>query len=316
MFSFKNSRMLSEARAAQRKPVFGLQFLFFFLAFYVTSSASGVIMIVPIIIAFVTDSVFLSAVTEGNILEIIELGNNLIAAKPWIMLISLFATLATIILCIIYCRFIERRSLVSMGFTKNAWLVSYLKGFLIGAVMIFSCAGIAYALGALDFRFAAKIPVLYILAFLIGFILQGMSEEVMLRGYFMMSLSNRCHIVWAVTISSVIFSLLHLGNPGISLLALLNIALFGFFMAIYMLRTDNIWGASAIHSAWNFLQGNFLGIQVSGTGQLPTVATMNPIPGKELLSGGSFGLEGGLIVTAVTLIAIALALLLPKKTQT
>ena len=286
----------------------------YLLVFYVTNAASSVILIIPSIVALVKNPAFLEAVKGGDILAVAELSTTILTEAPWLMLLSLFATLCTTILCIVYCRFLEGRSLASMGFVKKAWFKSYLKGFLIGAIMIFSCAGIAYAFGALDFRFAAKIPVFYILAFLIGFILQGMSEEVMLRGYFMMSMTNRCHVAIAVAVSSVVFSLMHLGNPGIGLLPLLNIALFGGFMAVYMLRTDNIWGAGAIHSAWNFLQGNFLGIQVSGTGHLPTVAIMNPVPGKELLNGGSFGLEGSLIVTAVTLIAIALTLLLPKKT--
>lgn len=310
MFSLKNSRMLTEARGAQRKPKFIFQLLLYLLVFYVTTSASSIILLVPMIFAIFSNPAFMPAVKSGNISEAIAIANEM---PTWLMLLNLFVTLCTTVLCIVYCRYIERRSLASMGFTKKGWLVSYLKGFLIGSIMLFACAGILYAMGALDFSFAKKIPVFYILAFLLGFLVQGMSEEVMTRGYFMMSLSNRCHIAIAVAISSVVFSLMHLGNPGIKPLALLNIALFGCFMAVYMLRTDDIWGASAIHSAWNFMQGNFLGIQVSGTGHLPSVAVMQPMAGKELLNGGNFGIEGGLIVTAVTLLAIALTLFLPKR---
>ena len=137
--------------------------------------------------------------------------------------------------------------------------------------------------------------------------------EVLVRGYFMVSLNNRCRTAVAVVISSVAFSALHLGNPGLSWLALLNLTLFGVFMAVYILRTDDIWGACAIHSAWNFAQGNLLGIRVSGAAQLPTVAIMNPIGEQALFHGGDFGLEGGLIVTLVILAAIALTLFLPQK---
>ena len=42
-------------------------------------------------------------------------------------------------------------------------------------------------------------------------------------------------------------------------------------------------------------------------------AEMEPIADKELLNGGSFGIEGGLIVTAVTALAICLTLFLPRK---
>ena len=148
-----------------------------------------------------------------------------------------------------------------------------------------------------------------------GFVIQGMSEEVLVRGFFMVSLGNRCHTAIAVGISSVAFALLHLANPGISLLALLNLTLFGVFMAVYVLRTDDLWGACAIHSAWNFAQGNLVGIRVSGMAQLPTLAIMNPVGEQSLFHGGAFGLEGGLIVTVVTLAAIVLTLFLPKKAK-
>jgi membrane protease YdiL (CAAX protease family) len=131
----------------------------------------------------------------------------------------------------------------------------------------------------------------------------------------MVSLSNRCHTAVAVGISSVVFALLHLANPGISLLAMVNLTLFGVFMAVYILRTDDLFGACAIHSAWNFAQGNLVGISVSGTAQLPTVAVMNPIGNNALFHGGDFGLEGSLIVTFMLLTVILLTLFLPRKTQ-
>ena len=199
-----------------------------------------------------------------------------------------------------------------MGFRKQGWLLRYVKGYAIGTAMLLLCALVLWLMGDLDFAFAEKLPVLYLLVFFVGFVIQGMSEEVLVRGYFMISLSNRCHTALAVGISSVAFSLLHIFNPGITLLALLNLTLFGVFMAVYILRTDDLLGACAIHSAWNFAQGNLVGIRVSGSAQLPTVAVMNPIGEQTLFHGGDFGLEGGLIVTFVTLAAIALTLFLPQ----
>ena len=147
MFSLKNSQMLTEARAAKRKPKLIFQFLLYLAVFYVTSAASSLILIVPTIVALLTNSAFMDAVTSGNIIDSISLSNELLTNTPWLMLISLFATVCTTVLCIVYCRYIERRSLASMGFMKKAWLVSYLKGFLIGSIMLFACAGILYAMG-------------------------------------------------------------------------------------------------------------------------------------------------------------------------
>ena len=319
MISYKNSNMLIEAREARFKPKAILQILLFLAVFTVGDSIASMILTFPMLFGIFNDQQLLAALTSGDAGSAISTALSVtmsVMGKPWIMLISLFATAATTLICIIYCRKIERRSFASMGFRKQGWLVRYLKGYAIGTVMLLLCALILWIMGDLDFAFAEKIPVFYLLAFFVGFAIQGMSEEVLVRGYFMVSLSNRCHIAAAVGISSVAFSILHLANPGISFLALLNLILFGVFMAVYILRTDDLLGACAIHSAWNFAQGNLVGIKVSGMAQLPSVAVMNPIGEQSLFHGGDFGLEGGLIVTFVLLIAISLTLFLPQKSQT
>lgn len=318
MISWKNNHMLAQAREARFQPKLIIQILLFLAVFTVGNAIASVILTVPTLIAIFSDQELLAALTSGDVASSVSASISAsmsVMEKPWIMLISLFATVATTLSCILYCRKIERRSWDSMGFRKQGWLLRYLKGYAIGTAMLLLCALILWLMGKLDFAFAQKIPVFYLLAFFVGFVIQGMSEEVLVRGYFMVSLNNRCHTALAVGISSVVFAMLHLFNPGISLLALLNLTLFGIFMAVYILRTDDLLGACAIHSAWNFAQGNLVGIRVSGTAQLPTVAIMNPIGEQALFHGGDFGLEGGLIVTFVTLAAIALTLFLPRKAQ-
>lgn len=316
MISLNNNRMLSQAREARFKPKLIVQILLFFLVFAVGNAISSAIVTVPAVISIFRDPELLEALSSGDVEAAVSASMSAsmgILEKPWIMLISLFTTVLVTLACILYCCKIERRPIGSMGFRKPGWLLRYLKGYAIGTAMLLLCVLILWLMGDLDFAFAQNIPALYILAFFVGFVLQGMSEEVLVRGYFMVSLSNSCHTAIAVGISSVVFAMLHLGNPGITALAMLNLTLFGIFMAVYILRTDDLWGACAIHSAWNFAQGNLVGIRVSGMTQLPTVAVMNPIGEQSLFHGGSFGLEGGLIVTFVTLAAILLTLFIPPK---
>lgn len=314
MISCKNNTMLTQARNARFRPNVFVQILLFLAIFIIGNSVASGIVLVPTMIGIFCDPQVLEAIAAGNP-EAAEAAAMLAAEKPWIMLISLFATGVTTLLCFLYCCKIEKRSMASMGFRKRGWSLRYLKGYGIGTAMLLLCALILYLLGQLDFAFAENISVLYILAFFVGFFIQGMSEEVLVRGYFMVSLGNRCYTAIAVGISSVAFAMLHLGNPGITLLAVVNLILFGIFMAVYILRTDDLWGACAIHSAWNFAQGNLIGIRVSGSSLLPTVAVMEPVGELELLHGGAFGLEGGLVVTVMLLAVIALTLFLPQKAQ-
>ena len=74
----------------------------------------------------------------------------------------------------------------------------------------------------------------------------------------------------------------------------------------------------AVHSMWNFAQGNLFGIPVSGLAGLPSPLRAEVTEGgwQTLVSGGDFGLEGGLAVTVVLVVACTIVLLLPtKKTE-
>ena len=63
----------------------------------------------------------------------------------------------------------------------------------------------------------------------------------------------------AVLANSLIFAAMHLGNPNVSTLALVNLTLAGLTFSLLFAYTENIWFVGAAHSAWNFVQGPVLG---------------------------------------------------------
>ena len=86
----------------------------------------------------------------------------------------------------------------------------------------------------------------------------------MTRGWLLQTVTSKLNLSWGIAISSSLFSILHLGNQGVTALSLISIILVGVLMALYMLKTDNIWGVASLHGAWNFTQGNLVGVAVSG----------------------------------------------------
>ena len=140
-----------------------------------------------------------------------------------------------------------------------------------------------------------------------------MGEEVMFRGYLLTSLARKNNIWVAVAFSSLAFALSHAGNANFNVIGFINIALFGFFAAIFTLRRGSIWAISAIHATWNFVQGNIFGFNVSGTAMTDTLLNADHSNFGHIVSGGKFGLEGGLGATVVLLIAILLVLMSPTK---
>lgn len=305
MFIDTKNTMLEQANLARRKPAPVLQALIF-IAVMVTVQVGSVILNV----VFFCVAVLTGSVTDLNMFNLEVVQNN-----DFVMLLSLFACAAEIILPIVYCRCIEGRSFRSMGFSRHGAALAYIKGFALGALMLGAAGGIAYASGTMHFSVSGDAFSPTIFLFLLGFMIQGIGEEVAFRGYFMVSLTNRVSMAAAVGASAVAFSLMHLLNAGINWLAVVNLILFGVFIALYMLRSDNIWGAAALHTAWNFFQGNVLGIQVSGMRMGVSLLTATYTPGDTLINGGEFGLEGGIIVTLILMAALLFDATLWRKRQ-
>ena len=85
-----------------------------------------------------------------------------------------------------------------MGFVKKNALKQYFIGLFIGFLMFSICVGICVVTGTLKYDgIVIGGNVAFVILFFFGFLFQGMNEEVMLRGYFMVSLSNKVPIVAA-----------------------------------------------------------------------------------------------------------------------
>ena len=149
-----------------------------------------------------------------------------------------------------------------------------------------------------------------------GFLVQGFSEEVLCRSYLMVTLARKWPLPVAIFMNTAIFMLMHMSNPGLNLLAMVNIMLFGTFASLYTLRRGSIWGIAAIHGIWNFAQGNIFGISVSGISGSPSILQTTLSENGSFIHGGAFGMEGGFAVTIVlTLGCIALIMGSTKKSE-
>ncbi len=221
------------------------------------------------------------------------------------IIISLFSTFGMIGATMLALRFAFKRELSTAGFTKPFWS-EYGLGLLAGFAVFALAVGIAAAAGTLTIAGISPdfSPLPWLLIF-VGFLVQGMSEELLCRGMFMINIARKNSVAAAIFCNALFFAALHLLNNGIAPLALVNLFLFGVFASLYYLWRGNIWGIAAFHSIWNFAQGNVFGILVSGGEFGTSLLSSNADPAGALINGGSFGLEGGLAVTAVLVLGIA-----------
>jgi len=106
-----------------------------------------------------------------------------------------------------------------------------------------------------------------------------------------------------VLLSAVLFGLIHATNPGASAISVLGNSLGGLIYAMAFLGARNIWFPFGLHLGWNFTQ-TLLGFPVSGKEFLGPLTTSNV--GSDLLTGGDFGPEAGIIGIIARFAVIAL----------
>lgn len=226
-------------------------------------------------------------------------------------IIGLFTLIVPILAIILIVLKLEKRSLRSIGMSKDNVISSILKGLSIGFLMFLAVVIIGFVLGQFKYNGFELSSAIYVIPFLFAFGIQSFSEEFHLRGWAMTYLSKRHSILFAIIVTSIIFSANHLLNPGIDALSLINIFLVGILFTLMFWKYDNIWICGATHTAWNFSQGIIFGFNVSGT-STPSILKCSQV-GQNLINGGNFGPESSLIATFVLIVALILIIYLPKK---
>lgn len=222
----------------------------------------------------------------------------------------------TALLLMVWVRWMEKRSIRTLGFFKGHVWLEILKGWGLGTLLLLLSFGAIYLAGGLIFvRFDFSIgSLLFILTLIPLWFIQGGTEELLTRGWLLPILANKTNLAFALALSSSLFGLMHLANSNVTLLSILSLILSGVMMALYMLKTDNIWGVAGLHGAWNFTQGNIVGVAVSGQEAGASLLHFEVNTGaSDWLSGGAFGIEGSLLTCLVLLAAIVVLRLQLKK---
>jgi membrane protease YdiL (CAAX protease family) len=127
-------------------------------------------------------------------------------------------------------------------------------------------------------------------------------EELFIRGYPFAVLRRVAGWKMALIVTSVLFGLLHMGNPGADGESILAVIVAGFFLGAIMLATRSLYAAGAAHFAWNWVMAGAMHIAVSGIpAQDPDYRTIES--GPDWLTGGQWGPEGGMAAVAFMFIA-------------
>lgn len=170
----------------------------------------------------------------------------------------------------------------------------------------------------------ARFGVLWLLAFL----LVGVSEESLTRGFLLYTLTRGLSGLYqyvfktrqsaalgfwsAAAIMSVIFFLGHTSNPGESPIGLLSVFVGGMFFSYSVWRTGSLWWGVGMHAAWDWGQSFLFGVADSGLMVQHHLLATHP-QGKPVLSGGTTGPEGSILILVVLAVgSLIIFLTLPR----
>jgi len=165
----------------------------------------------------------------------------------------------------------------------------------LGAVGAVSC--VAYLLGG---RFET-VPLAIELTSIATVVLFAIGEEVVFRGTIFRALEERFSPIAAIFITSVLFALLHLSNPGSTLISFANVFLAGVALGTCVAVSRTLWMAIGFHVTWNLAIALLFGV-VSGNDlplDLVVLDASGILPSLQWLITGPFGVEDGLSTTVI-----------------
>jgi len=267
-------------------------------------------------LAFVIAGVLAGTKLIEPFVAVDRLGNPLDAVALLAFTLVPFGLLMSILLA--WVRFVERRSVASIGLCGERKLRTFLAGHAIGmgsiigvVVLIALCGGLGRTGDPTAWSFPTSL--LSVALLLLGFGLQSSVEELLFRGWLLSVLAKKFNVLVAVIVSSVLFALLHF-SPGERWLVSVCDFAFGVFTCAWALRTGSILGVMGWHAGWNWLLAVGFGLPLTGidVGIPALVVDLEP-SGPAWLTGGAEGPEGSVLCLAVFSVATAWLLFAPRR---
>jgi membrane protease YdiL (CAAX protease family) len=233
-----------------------------------------------------------------------------ISYAAFLLLGTLVTSMAVTFSVYLARRYLDRRTFTSLGLRVNSQtLLDLLFGFGLTGLMMGIIFLVLWGLDWLQIEsFAWQMEswgnvAASVLVMLILFIFVSWQEELLIRGYWLQNLSAGLSQSLGILLSSALFALAHWFNPNLDWMGMLGLFLAGLFLAYGYVRTKQLWLPIGLHLGWNFFEGTLFGFPVSGQYQYQLIR--QSVTGPDLITGGAFGPEAGLILLPVLLLGTA-----------
>ncbi len=242
---------------------------------------------------------------------------GVITPNEWVELLTALITVGFVV------HMVDRQTWANVGFPDRSWQPSLLlRATLLGGGAIAMTAVVLALFGHLHFEpdttstflsgdsvnnspaaawASSSVRITLLLA------PAALFEELIFRGYLWRVFEDSASPRVALVVTSVLFGVAHIQNPGADLLAIANVMLAGVALGLLRLHTGSLPAAWVAHFAWNWVMAAALHVPVSGL-PMSTPGYRAVIDGPDWFAGGSWGPEGGAAATLILLAAVAFGL--------
>lgn len=194
-----------------------------------------------------------------------------------------------------------------------------LPGFLMGIILGFGtnafCVLMSLLFGDIKLSYYG-FDFVVLLAFAVVVFIQSGAEELLDRYYLYQKLRRRyISPIVAILANSIVFALLHVGNPGFTVIAGVQIFVIGLIFSLMVYYHGNLWGAMSFHAAWNFTQNIIFGLPNSGIVSEYSIFTLEAASARNgFFYNVNFGVEGS-VGACLLLIILAVVMIIRNRNK-
>lgn len=155
-----------------------------------------------------------------------------------------------------------------------------------------------------------------LLAYLVAIFVQSSAEEAVARWFIYQKLRAIFveYPIVPIFINATVFSLLHVFNEGITIVAIVNIALVGILYSFFIYYYDCFWGAVLAHTGWNFCQSIIMGLPNSGAVMPYSLYRLDDVITRNGFAYDTvFGIEGSWLAMVILAVSCVVIFILGRK---
>ena len=192
---------------------------------------------------------------------------------------------------------------VSLQTINKTALITCVQGIFYGFMLVLLVVMPMFLFLNVKVEINKSISIINIILFIIGFIIQGASEELLFRGYIQDTISEYKSKKFSIIIQSLIFTAVHILNIGSGIISIINLFLFATILGCLKLYLNNIFVVIGIHFIWNTFLVLIVDSKISGIMSPVYIFKLNII-GSPFFTGGESGIENSIFVTIIFIIVL------------